>query len=155
MRRSPHASTLRATDRALPLVTALALALAGCTADEPAAPPDRPADVAGTVDRDDRGPRLVDASDPYYEGMALLSASTVVLDADGGRVDGDALDDGDVVEAWADVCAESFPVQCQVLAVRRSPRMASCVRSKPPSEAGCVATVQRAENHGSISRRGR
>jgi len=121
MRRSPHATTRRATALALPLVTALALALAGCTADRPdgpAVPPDRSADVAGAVDRDDGGPRLVDASDPYYEGMALLSASTVVLDTDGARVDGDALDDGDVVEVWADVCAESSPVQCQVLAVR-------------------------------------
>ncbi len=121
MSRSPRAPAPRATARALTLVAALALLLAGCTADGAngaETPPDRPADVAGTVDRDDRGPRLVDASDPYYEGMALLSASTVVLDADGARVDGDALDDGDVVEVWADVCAESFPVQCQVLAVR-------------------------------------
>ncbi|KON74182.1 hypothetical protein ACIOWF_12700 [Cellulosimicrobium cellulans] len=122
MRRSPHAPALRATALALALVAGLAPLLAGCaTADDSAgaaAPPDRPADVDGTVDRDEGAPRLVDASDPYYEGMSLLSASTVVLDADGERVDGAALVDGDAVEVWAEVCAESYPVQCQVVAVR-------------------------------------
>jgi len=121
MRRFPYAPALRATALALTLLVGLTPLLAGCAADDPdgaAAPPDRPADVDGTVDRDEGAPRLVDASDPYYEGMSLLSASTVVLDADGARVDGDALVDGDAVEVWADVCAESYPVQCQVVAVR-------------------------------------
>ncbi|MBN0042295.1 hypothetical protein JN535_19275 [Cellulosimicrobium cellulans] len=121
MRRFPYAPALRATALALTLLVGLTPLLAGCAADDPdgaTAPPDRPADVDGTVDRDEGAPRLVDASDPYYEGMSLLSASTVVLDADGARVDGDALVDGDAVEVWADVCAESYPVQCQVVAVR-------------------------------------
>lgn len=122
MRRSSHAPALRSTALALALLAGLVPLLAGCAAADDsggaAAPPDRPADVEGTVDRDEGAPRLVDASDAYYEGMSLLSASTVVLDADGERVDGDALTDGDAVEVWAEVCAESYPVQCQVVAVR-------------------------------------
>lgn len=121
MRRSPHAPALRAFALPLILMAGLASPLAGCAADDSdgaAAPPERPADVDGTVDSDEGAPRLVDASDPYYEGMSLLSASTVVLDADGARVDGDTLVDGDAVEVWAEVCAESYPVQCQVVAVR-------------------------------------
>ena len=83
MRRSPHAPALRAFALPLILLAGLASPLAGCAADDSdgAAPPERPADVDGTVDRDEGAPRLVEASDPYYEGMSLLSASTVVLTA--------------------------------------------------------------------------
>ncbi|WP_454729868.1 hypothetical protein [Cellulosimicrobium protaetiae] len=122
MRRSPHAPALRATALALAFLAGLAPLLAGCAAaddsDGAAAPTDQPADVAGTIVRDEGAPRLVDASDPYYEGMSLLSESTLVLDTEGARVDGDTLTDGDAVEVWADLCAESYPVQCQVVAVR-------------------------------------
>ena len=104
----------------LALATGAALALAGCDGAEPG-PPDRTPDVTGRVDGVDRGPGpvLSDASDPYFEGMWLLRADPLIVDAAGTPLDPAALRAGRTVEVWIEgACAESFPVQCDVVALR-------------------------------------
>jgi hypothetical protein len=99
------------------------LLLAGCagTADDGApAVPDRAPDVTGVVGAGERAgdPVLVEASDAYYEGMGLLRGDPVVV-RDGTEVSPSELRDGTAVEVWtADACAESYPVQCDVEAIR-------------------------------------
>ncbi|MEG3616499.1 hypothetical protein [Isoptericola haloaureus] len=90
--------------------------------------PEEPSDVRGVVadggaldDDDARAgqPVLVRASDPYYEGMALLTDGTEVLDVDGSAADVAVLVAGAMVEVWVDeVCQESDPVQCGVEVVQ-------------------------------------
>ncbi|GIG39224.1 hypothetical protein [Cellulomonas phragmiteti] len=71
--------------------------------------------MAAAVDGGD--PTLSAASDASYEGMALRLADAVVVDTDGRPTD--APGDGDQVEVWVgEACAESYPVQCEVVAVR-------------------------------------
>lgn len=97
----------------------LLLAATACTA-QPAVP-DRDSDVTGVVAGADEpgGPVLAEPSDGYFEGMGLLRGDPVVADADGREVPVSELDDGDAVEVWIDgACAESFPVQCDVTALR-------------------------------------
>ncbi|MDO8151514.1 hypothetical protein [Isoptericola sp. b408] len=104
---------------------AAAVALSGCAGTVLA--PDEPSDVrgvvadGGSVDDDARAgqPVVVQASDPYYEGMALLTDGTEVLAADGDAADPDILVAGVLVEVWVDeVCQESYPVQCDVEVVQ-------------------------------------
>lgn len=76
-------------------------------------------DVTGLV----AGGALTEASDPYYEGMALagLGEEPAVLAADGSQATVAELRDGDRVEVWLGperTCAESAPVQCDLLTVR-------------------------------------
>lgn len=115
--------------RAVLGVALLAAVVAGC---DPAGSPAAPApsasehlggqptpDVTGVV----AGGALTRASDPYYEGMALASArrEPSVLAADGSQATVADLRDGDRVEVWLGpegMCAESTPVQCDVLTVR-------------------------------------
>lgn len=123
--------------RRLLLVPFLVLMLlAACGDDDPAdddgagsgpspsaAVPDRPAEVRGTLDGGDGTFALTDADDPYYEGMALLpsrgEASPVIVDGDGVEVAAGDLADGMAVEVWTEgPCAESYPVQCPVDALR-------------------------------------
>lgn len=114
---------------ALLVAVALAGLAAGCgPAGSPAAPAPSASehlggqptpDVTGVV----AGGVLTEASDPYYEGMALASARSEpsVLAADGSQATVADLRDGDRVEVWLGpegMCAESAPVQCDVLTVR-------------------------------------
>lgn len=84
--------------------------------------PARPPDVSGVVRLDDgtfEAPYLAEPSDSYFEGMYLLRGDPPVFDRDGEPLAASDLADGDPVDVWvADVCAESFPVQCEVLALR-------------------------------------
>ncbi|MBW0252563.1 hypothetical protein [Cellulomonas sp. PS-H5] len=104
-------------------------AVAGCgPADSPAAPAPSASehlggqptpDVTGVV----AGGSLTQASDPYFEGMGLagLGDEPSVLAADGSQATVADLRDGDRVEVWLGSegrCAESFPVQCDLLTVR-------------------------------------
>jgi hypothetical protein len=95
--------------------------LAGCGAPDGAAQlPDRAPDVSGAVGVGQTGsePVLVDASDPYYEGMALLRGGPIVVRG-GTAVSSDELREGTGVDVWtADACAESYPVQCGIEAIR-------------------------------------
>lgn len=97
----------------------LAAGTAGCgTADDV---PDRPPDVTGRVALADESgsATLADPSDPYYEGMDLLRGDPLVRSTDGAAVRYEDLEDGDEVEVWiGGPCAESFPVQCEVAALR-------------------------------------
>lgn len=99
------------------------LLLAGCggTADDDAAAvPDRAPVVTGVVGVAEGGgdPVLREASDAYYEGMSLLRGDPVVV-RDEVQVAPTELRDGTTVEVWtADACAESYPVQCDVEAIR-------------------------------------
>ncbi|WP_158372569.1 hypothetical protein [Cellulosimicrobium cellulans] len=76
-------------------------------------------DVTGVV----AGGALTEASDPSFEGMALagLAEEPSVLAADGSQATVAELRDGDRVEVWLAPearCAESAPVQCDLLTVR-------------------------------------
>ncbi|MFD1505723.1 hypothetical protein FE374_01015 [Georgenia yuyongxinii] len=66
------------------------------------------------------GPVLTDASDGYYDGMRLFPDDSVTLSGTRGeRLEPSELAEGDRVEVWVgDACAESFPVQCHIEAVR-------------------------------------
>lgn len=84
--------------------------------------PERDPDVTGVVGA---GPgaqvgTLVEASDSYFEGMGLRLSGRepLVVGADGQKLTVDDVDDGDRVAVWvAGGCAESFPVQCDVVAI--------------------------------------
>lgn len=96
----------------------LALMVAGCA--DPGAP-DREPDVTGVVALvgTPSAPVLTEPSDAYFEGMSLLRGDPVLVDGEGRPVPYDQLQDGDAIEVWTDgPCAESFPVQCPVTALR-------------------------------------
>lgn len=98
--------------RRVPLVVPLLL-LAACSSPAPT--------TTGVVEVTDGTPRIVQSSDDYFEGMALVGPDTRVLDADGDRADPSVLVAGARVEVWVDEragCAESYPVQCTVETVR-------------------------------------
>jgi hypothetical protein len=123
------------------VAVAVAVALVGCGGDDPAgsattAPPasvpasgdgvgqlpDRDADVTGVVGTGDEymaPPHLLEPSDGYYLGMSLLQGDPVVVAADGTVVAASDLQDGDEVAVWTgEACAESFPVQCDIVAIQ-------------------------------------
>lgn len=85
--------------------------------------PLRDPEVTGAVEVDGGVARLAEPSDPYFEGMVLT-----VLDADSSVLVVDAHDEpllaadlraGRSVEVWiVGPCAESFPVQCTIEALR-------------------------------------
>lgn len=104
----------------LALTGACLVALAGGCSDTSSPVPDRPPDVRGVVADGPDGPVLAEPSDAYYEGMALLRGDPVVLRADDGATVAPAeLRDGAPVEVWTEgPCAESFPVQCDIVALR-------------------------------------
>ncbi|MFC8192137.1 hypothetical protein ACFUMH_10800 [Cellulomonas sp. NPDC057328] len=113
------ASAPPTTGRRLASVLATVALLTACSA--PADVPERAPDVTGTVALGGDGePVLVDASDRSYEGIWLLQDDPAVLRGD-EPVDAADLADGDRVEVWlAGGCAESWPPQCDVVAVRAS-----------------------------------
>ncbi|GIG36204.1 hypothetical protein [Cellulomonas pakistanensis] len=94
-------------------------------------------DVTGVV----VGGALTQASDPSYEGMALVGTAgePSVLAADGAQATVADLHDGDAVEVWLvpdSGCAESFPVQCAVLTVRVTEAAATPVPTAAATTAG-------------------
>jgi hypothetical protein len=104
------------------LLAALASACAGPA--NPAPAPSVTAHVSGQSAPDvtvrDGVPALTRASDDDYEGLALTTADPSVISA-AGRLTVADLADGDAVEVWLredGACAESLPVQCDVLTVR-------------------------------------
>ncbi|MBZ2197404.1 hypothetical protein [Occultella gossypii] len=105
--------------RRIPLaVAALTLALTAAACSGPGGPPDRDPDVTGTVGSEGTTLVLAAPSDPYYEGMDLLRGDPGVLRGD-QPIEAAELVDGEDVEVWIEGgCAESFPVQCQVVTVR-------------------------------------
>lgn len=86
--------------------------------------PGREPDVRGVISTaaTDRGVvyRLVEPSDSYYERMSLRRGDPVVVDRVSGKpLEMSDLEDGAEVEVWiAGRCAESWPVQCEVAALR-------------------------------------
>ncbi|TRW44511.1 hypothetical protein [Georgenia yuyongxinii] len=108
---------IRAAAAAALLVLGGAVACAGV-----GSPPVREPDVTGVVAvvTEQEGPVLTEPSDSYFDGMSLLRGDPVFLRGTSGEeVTLDDLEDGDRVEVWVgDACAESFPVQCTIEAVR-------------------------------------
>jgi hypothetical protein len=114
------ASDAGALHRFLGLVagaTVLASSITGCG---DTVVPGRAPDVTGMVSEagSSGGPVLADPSDDYFEGMSLVRGDPVVA-RDNAEASISDLRDGEAVEVWIEgVCAESFPVQCTVVAVR-------------------------------------
>lgn len=106
MLRTRPAAALVAVLTLLPLAS-------GCSGD---ALPGREPEVTGVV----QDLELTEPSDRYYERLGLAGdEDTVVVDADGEPVTTADLRDGDEVDVWvSSSCAESFPVQCGIEAVR-------------------------------------
>lgn len=99
----------------------LLLVFAASSCGEPTGAPDRPADVTGVVAQSQAGEFVLAApSNEYYDGMALLRGDPVVIsDGDDQPIAASELVGGDGVEVWiSDGCAESFPVQCNIAALR-------------------------------------
>ncbi len=87
--------------------------------------PDREPDVTGVVAigvGDAESTRsLAEPSDAYYDAMALAGrdGEPLVVGSDGSVLSAGDLDDGDEIAVWIEGgCAESFPVQCDVIAIR-------------------------------------
>lgn len=107
------------------LALVLALLLGGCGDDGADASgstlPDSEPTTVGVVSRAeaDADPALTDSSDPYFEGMALLRGDPLIVDdATGEGLAPPALQDGAEVAVWTEgACAESYPVQCTVVAI--------------------------------------
>lgn len=101
----------------------LALGVSSCAG--PADVPARDPDVTGVVAMSDQqdGAALAQASDQYFEGMGLLQGNPVLVRGPGGeRIEPADLEPGDEVQVWVgDACAESYPVQCDIEAVRVLP----------------------------------
>ena len=64
-------------------------------------------------------PTLAEAADPYFEGMGLLGGDPVIIDGStGDPLAASELEDGAEVAVWTEgACAESYPVQCTVVAL--------------------------------------
>lgn len=63
-------------------------------------------------------PQLTEPSDPYYDRIPLGRLGAEYRDASGASIEVSDLRDGDAVAVWiGDGCAESFPVQCDLVAV--------------------------------------
>lgn len=105
--------------------------MAACSAHsaDAAEVPSRPPDVLGTVAGEPGAAYLVDTSPitdfgpDYFEGMSIATeparGETVAVGSDDRALPSPGLEAGDVVEVWiGDVCAESSPVQCDVVAIR-------------------------------------
>ena len=97
-----------------------AIVLAGCAGGFN--PPDRAPDAVGSaasVETSDGVTRVLfehEAGYEYFEGTTFVLDDQVNV---GGKVtDASAIEVGDRVVAWTGACAESFPVQCQVEAVK-------------------------------------
>ncbi|MCF4122276.1 hypothetical protein L1785_14950 [Antribacter sp. KLBMP9083] len=108
--------------RALVLLGVALFALATSSCAGTAGIPDREPDVTGVVAGagGSGDPVLAEPSDDYFEGMRLLRGDPVIVRGDDGEpVPSTELDDGDEVEVWTDgACAESYPVQCGIVALR-------------------------------------
>lgn len=100
-------------------LTALTLTVSGCGKDTGV--PDRDPDVTGVVALSGSASAavLTEPSDPYFDQMSLLRGDPLLVDDTGDEVPYSGLADGDAIEVWIDgPCAESFPVQCAVTALR-------------------------------------
>jgi hypothetical protein len=123
----------------LVLAVVAVLAGLGCGSDEPAesatTEPVSTAPVSSVGGSDDELPgrepdatgvvgtarSLAGSSDAYYEGMGLArhDGDPLVVGPDGDVLSVSDLRDGDEIAVWIDgACAESYPVQCDVVAIR-------------------------------------
>ncbi|WP_251150540.1 hypothetical protein [Cellulosimicrobium sp. Marseille-Q4280] len=106
------------TASAAPALVALAMLLSACGGGAGGVP-DREPDVTGVVERTGTGALLTEPSDDYFDGMSLMVTETPFVGADGEPIESAGLATGDEVEVWlTGSCAESHPVQCELVAVR-------------------------------------
>ena len=85
--------------------------------------PARAPDVTGRIEVEEGTVRLIEPSDVYFEGMTLVSDrvddAVLVADEAGDPLDIAEIDDGMLVDVWVGGgCAESYPVQCAIEALR-------------------------------------
>src|SRR5699024_1477857 len=150
-----HHRGMRALRRAGGLL--LVVGLTACGTGETVGLPGREATVRGSVTGGASGAVLTQASDPYFEGMSLLAGSPVVVDSDGAPRELTELPAGAQVEVWTTgACEESFPVQCEIEALRvlswgastDVPRLRCPALPAPQGtrrESRCAAAAQRAD----------
>lgn len=105
----------------LVLVAVAVMTALGCASDSASDTevPDREPDATGVVAQPTRS--LADSSDGYYEGMGLSrnDGEPLVVGPDGDVLSVTDLADGDEIAVWVEGgCAESYPVQCDVVAIR-------------------------------------
>ncbi len=105
------------------LATVAALTLTACGLGS--AIPDRDADATGTVASISTAGGVAhftlttgEQGDYFWDATITVMAEDLV-DSSGKALDPSELKDGDAVSVWTDVCAESYPVQCSAVAVRR------------------------------------
>jgi|SRR5690554_1077671 len=103
------------------ITTLLACALlAGCAAGFN--PPSRAPDALGTAAAIETADGVTSVLFEHDSGYEYFEGTTFVLDDEvdvGGKVTAaSAIEVGDRIDVWTNECAESFPVQCQVEAVK-------------------------------------
>lgn len=105
------------------LVACGVLLLAGCGTVLPSRQPDAVGTV-GEVGSSQAGTVLSfvpDAGYEYFQGtLFVIDDSVTVVGPEGAATEGSDIPIGARVDVWTDLCAESFPVQCDVVAVRWS-----------------------------------
>ena len=84
--------------------------------------PTRAPEVTGRLVVDGGSVRLGEESDSYFAGMVLVEGDdddVLVVDEGGEALHRDDLAEGMLVDVWVgDACAESYPVQCDIEALR-------------------------------------
>lgn len=103
-----------------PAVLATVVLVAGCASSVDT--PERVPDAVGTASSVETVHGVTNVGFAHDEGYEYFEGTVFVLDGEvsvtGAATEASAIVDGDRLEVWADICAESFPVQCQVQAVR-------------------------------------
>lgn len=91
-----------------------ALALAGCADPVSGSDPDGDPAAVGTVRSVDIAVDSVAVGFDPDAGFEYFEGTTFHITPDTAGVDASTLEVGDRIEVWTEICAESFPVQCDV-----------------------------------------
>ena len=102
------------------VVLASTLALAGCGEPESGSGSDGEPAAVGAVRSVDLGVDSVAIGFDPDPGFEYFEGTTFNITPETPGVDAATLEVGDRIEVWTELCAESFPVQCDVTRVERA-----------------------------------